>query len=50
LPDSEGPLGLLPAEAGKSESAVLRNHIASALQRDPEQVKQLFAGWLEEKG
>jgi flagellar M-ring protein FliF len=50
LPQAEGAAGLLPAatEAGGSETLVLRREIAGALQNNPEQVKQLFAGWLEE--
>ena len=50
LAGAEGPVGLLPAEAGKSEPLVLRKQIASALQSNPVQVKQLFSNWLEEKG
>jgi flagellar M-ring protein FliF len=49
LPGAEGSVGLLPAEAGKSESLVMRRQIASALQNNPGQVKQLFSSWLEEK-
>ncbi len=50
LAGAEGPAGLLPAEAGKSEPLALRKQIAGALQSNPVQVKQLFASWLEEKG
>ena len=50
LPGAEGPAGLLPAEAGKPESLVMRRQIAGALQQNPDQVKQLFSSWLEEKG
>jgi flagellar biosynthesis/type III secretory pathway M-ring protein FliF/YscJ len=50
LAGAEGPAGLLPAETGKSEPLVLRKQIASALQSNPVQVKQLFSNWLEEKG
>ena len=50
LAGAEGPAGLLPAETGKSEPLVLRKQIASALQSNPAQVKQLFSNWLEEKG
>jgi len=50
LSSAEGPFGLLSAGAGKSESLVVRKQIANALQRNPEQVKQLFASWIEEKG
>jgi len=49
LPGAEGHVGLLPAETGKSESLVMRKQIASALQNNPGQVKQLFSSWLEEK-
>ena len=38
--------GLLPAE---TESLVLRRQIADSLQSNPEQAKQLFSSWLEEK-
>ncbi len=50
LPEGEGPAGLLPAEAGRAEPLVLRRQIAKALRSNPEQVKQLFASWIEEKG
>ena len=50
LPEVEGPAGLLPAEAGRAEPLVLRRQIAHALRSNPEQVKQLFASWIEEKG
>jgi len=50
LPGFEGPIGFLPAKTGGSESLVLRRQIANAMQRNPEQVKQLFASWIEEKG
>ena len=50
LPGSEGTGGLLPGGAGVSEPLVLRRQIASALQNDPERVKQLFTSWIEEKG
>jgi len=48
LPGTEGAAGLLPAEAASSEPLMLRKQISSALQNDPEQVKQLFSSWLEE--
>jgi flagellar M-ring protein FliF len=47
----EPTAGLL--SAGKEEapeSVMLRKQIESSLQSDPEQVKQLFASWLTEKG
>ncbi len=41
--------GLLPAGAENMDNSMaLRGHIAQALQNNPEQVKQLFASWLEE--
>jgi len=44
LPGAEGAVGLLPA--GEVEPSVLRQQIAGS----PEQAKQLFSSWLEEKG
>jgi flagellar M-ring protein FliF len=44
-----GAFGFLPAEAGKSEAIMVRRQIATSLQHNPEQVKQLFASWIEEK-
>jgi flagellar M-ring protein FliF len=49
LPAGGGAFGFLPAETGKPEALVLRRQIANALDRNPEQVKQLFASWIEEK-
>ena len=49
LPEAEGAAGLLPGGGGISEPLVLRRQIASALEQNPEHVKQLFASWLEEK-
>jgi flagellar M-ring protein FliF len=48
LPGAEGPAGLLPAAQASSEPAVLRRQIAGALQSNPEQVRRLFASWIEE--
>lgn len=44
--------GLLTTGAGGegSESLVLRRQIADSLQSNPEQAKQLFSSWFEEKG
>jgi len=50
LPGGEGGIGLLPAGGENAEPLVLRRQIASALQNNPEQVKQVFSSWLEEKG
>lgn len=50
LPEAEGAAGLLSEGKGVPEPLVVRRQIASALEQDPERVKQLFASWLEEKG
>ena len=42
--------GLLPAGADASEALVLRKQIAGSLRSNPEQAKQLFASWLDDKG
>jgi len=47
---SEGAAGLLPGTTGGSEPMVLRKQIASALENNPERVRQLFTSWIEEKG
>ena len=47
--ERDGAVGLLPAGDVPSEGVILRQQIASSLQSNPEQVKQLFSGWLEEK-
>ncbi|MDT8302846.1 MAG: flagellar basal-body MS-ring/collar protein FliF [Sedimentisphaerales bacterium] len=50
LPEGEEAAGLLPeGEKGVPEPLIVRRQIASALEQDPERVKQLFASWLEEK-
>ena len=46
----ESVAGLLPAGADASEALVLRKQIAGSLRSNPEQAKQLFASWLDEKG
>jgi flagellar M-ring protein FliF len=50
LAGAEGSSGILPTGTGSSEPLVLRRHIASALEQDPEHARQLFASWIEEKG
>ncbi|MBW7990834.1 MAG: flagellar M-ring protein FliF [Planctomycetes bacterium] len=50
LPEAEGATGLLPGKVVTTEPLVVRRQIASALEQDPERVKQLFASWLGEKG
>jgi flagellar M-ring protein FliF len=49
LPGTEGAAGFLTGET-RSSPLVMRRQIASALERDPDHVKQLFASWIEEKG
>ena len=50
LGGTEGVAGYLPAGVGAYDPSVLRKQIAGNLASNPEQVKQLFASWLEEKG
>ena len=50
LAASEAAGGLLPGGSGGPEPLVLRRQIASALENNPERVKQLFTSWIEEKG
>ena len=49
LAEGQGPAGLLPAGTEDDEPLMLRKHIAGTLQENPEQAKQLFASWIEEK-
>jgi len=44
--------GLLPAGVGAeaAESLMLRRQITDSLRQNPDQVKQLFTSWLQEKG
>jgi len=41
--------GLLPAPNTASDSLALRRQISGALRKNPEHVKQVFAGWIEER-
>ena len=50
LTGAEATPGLLPGAAGGVEPVVLRKQIASALENNPERVRQLFTSWIEEKG
>jgi len=50
LAGSQGPSGLLSGASGGMEPLVLRKQIASALENNPEHVRQLFTSWIEEKG
>lgn len=49
LPGGAAAGGLIGESADSSEPLVLRKQITSALQSNPDQVKQLFSSWLEEK-
>ncbi len=49
LPGAEGATGQLPGVGGTTEPLVVRRQIASALEKDPQRVRQLFTSWLEEK-
>ncbi|NOR66295.1 MAG: flagellar M-ring protein FliF [Woeseiaceae bacterium] len=41
--------GLLPGGTAGSGALAMRRQIATALEQDPERVKQLFTSWIEEK-
>ncbi len=50
LAGAGGSAGLLPGTAaGGPETVVVRRQIAEALRNNPEQAKQLFQSWLQEK-
>ena len=46
LLEAEQPAGLLPTGDKNQEPVMLRRQIASVLESNPEQVKQLFSSWL----
>jgi flagellar M-ring protein FliF len=50
LTGTESSAGLLTGGGGGAEPFVLRKQIASALENNPEHVRQLFTSWIEEKG
>jgi flagellar M-ring protein FliF len=50
LPPGAAPGGFLPAGTESYEPVVLRRKITESLQSNPEQAKQLFSNWLNEKG
>jgi flagellar M-ring protein FliF len=50
LAEGEGATGLLPAGAEGAEPLAVRKQITGVMQNNPDQVKQLFSSWLEEKG
>ena len=49
LPAGAGSGGLLPPGDAAAEPMVLRRQIAHALKQNPEQVRQMFHNWIEEK-
>ncbi len=50
LPQGGEGTGLMASGSGSPEPLALRRQIAGALRSNPEQVKQLFASWIEESG
>jgi len=49
LPGVGAPGGLLPAGELPAEPTVLRRQITHALKNNPEQVREMFLSWIEEK-
>jgi flagellar biosynthesis/type III secretory pathway M-ring protein FliF/YscJ len=49
LPAGAGPSGLLPPGEAFVEPGVVRQQIAQALRQNPEQVRQMFLTWIQEK-
>jgi len=49
LPAGAGPSGLLPPGESFAEPGVVRQQIAQALRQNPEQVRQMFQNWIQEK-
>ncbi|RKY06960.1 MAG: flagellar M-ring protein FliF [Planctomycetota bacterium] len=51
LPDGGVPVaGFLPSGSDDREKLALRRQIADSLRSNPEQAKQLFSSWIDEKG
>ena len=48
--ESRPGLAAIAGSNFEANPAILRKQIASALQKNPDQVKQLFASWINEKG
>ncbi|HPS54387.1 MAG TPA: flagellar basal-body MS-ring/collar protein FliF [Sedimentisphaerales bacterium] len=48
--ESKANLAVIASNSFEANPAILRKQIASALQNNPDQVKQLFASWINEKG
>jgi flagellar M-ring protein FliF len=49
LSPGPGPGGLLPPGEPLAEPALVRHQIAQALRQNPEQVRQMFRTWIQEK-
>ncbi|HOV77492.1 MAG TPA: hypothetical protein PLS24_05660, partial [Sedimentisphaerales bacterium] len=49
LSGGAGAEGLLPAGEAIAEPLFVRRQIASALKQNPDQVRQMFLSWIEEK-
>jgi flagellar biosynthesis/type III secretory pathway M-ring protein FliF/YscJ len=49
LPPGAGTGGLLPAGESAAEPMLVRQQIAQALRQNPEQVRQMFLSWIQEK-
>ncbi|MCL5279185.1 MAG: hypothetical protein M1376_04670 [Planctomycetes bacterium] len=49
LPPGAGPGGLLPSGESAAEPMLVRQQIAQALRQNPDQVRQMFLSWIQEK-
>ncbi len=49
LPSGGAAAGLLTAGETAAEPALVRRQIAQALRQNPEQVRQMFLSWIQEK-
>ncbi len=49
LPEGAVPAGRLPPGESIVEPLLMRRQIAHALKQNPEQVRQMFLSWIEEK-
>lgn len=49
LPEGAGPAGLLSPGDLPAEPLLVRRQIANALKQNPDQVRQMFLSWVEEK-
>ncbi|MBM4024316.1 MAG: flagellar M-ring protein FliF [Planctomycetes bacterium] len=49
LPPGAGPGGLLSAGESIAEPVLVRRQIAQALRQNPDQVRQMFLSWIQEK-